>query len=154
MISDLNERLTELVIEVSNLIAASNIYLMKMNNIDPEKLELATNILSNYTEDTKLQVFNIIHIYPNYETRLKDNDCYYDCLKFKAVIYNTELGKCRESGDYHDKLDLTDFYNNKVLPVSHLNVFADGSTLIKFSKFVKLPYSFCTQVLQLTTKDL
>ena len=123
-------------------------------NIDPAKLEIATNILSNYTEDNKLQVFNIIHIYPNYETKLVDNDCFHSCLKFKSVIYNTEVNKCRELGDSHDELDFTDYYNDNVLPVSNLNVFADGSTLIKFSKLVKLPYSFYTQVLQLTTKNL
>lgn len=125
-----------------------------MFNIDPEKLQLAKDILSNYTEDNKLQTFNIIHIYPNYKTKLIDNDCFDSCLKFKAVIYNTEVNKCRELGDYHDRLELTDFYNSNVLPVSHLNVFADGSTLIMFSKFVQLPYSFSLQVIQLTTKEI
>lgn len=125
-----------------------------MFNIDPEKLQLAKDILSNYTEDTKLQTFNIIHIYPNYETKLVDNDCFDSCLKFKVVIYNTEIDKYKELGNYHDQLIFTDYYTNNVLPVSHLNVFADGSTLIKFNKFVKLPYSFCTQVLQLTTKNI
>ena len=60
----------------------------------------------------------------------------------------------RELGNYHDELDFTDYYNDNVLPVSTLNIFADGSTLIKFNKFVKLPYSFYTQILQLTTKDI
>ena len=56
----------------------------------------------------------------------------------------------RELGNYHDEY----YYNDNVLPVSTLNIFADGSTLIKFSKFVKLPYSFFSQILQLTTKDI
>ena len=122
--------------------------------IDPAKLEIAKEILSNYNEDDKLKWFNIIHLYPNYKTKLKDNNCFRDCLQFKAVVYNTELDKYRELGNYHDRLEFTDFYLNSQLPVKHLNIFADGSVLIKFSKFVQLPGTFYLQVIELTTKDV
>lgn len=123
-----------------------------MFNIDTAKLQLAKDILSNYTEDTELQYFNIIHIYPNYETKLIDNDCFDSCLKFQAVIYNTETRYYKKLANYHDKLELVDYYTKNILPLSHLNVFADGSTLVMFNAMVKVASHYLSQVIELTTK--
>lgn len=122
--------------------------------IDKHKLAIATEIFSRYTEDNNLVWFNILHIYPDYSTKLKDNDCYRDALKFKAVIYNTETDLFKELGSCHDRLDLTDFYYNNVLPVRMMMVYADGSILVRFSKEVRLATKFISQVITLTIKEL
>ena len=125
-----------------------------MLNIDPDKLQVAKNILSVYKEDDDLIWFNILHIYPDYETKLVDDDCYRNSLKFKAVAYNTKLKKFKELNYNHDQLNFRDFWYNSVLPLDIFRVFADGSILIIFDNVVRIASPFAMQVIDLTTKEI
>lgn len=120
--------------------------------IDSAKLQRAKDILSIYEEDKNLIWFDILHIYPNYNTKLSDNDCYHDSLKFKAVIFNTKLNKYKVLLDRHDQLNFKeDVLTNKLLPLNILRVFADGSIVITFSSEVRV-YGNLFQVLEFTTR--
>ena len=123
-------------------------------NIDPAKIQVAKDIFSNYTENNNLVKFSIIHIYPNYNTKLNDNNCFYDSLQFKAVIYNTETVKKRLLSNSHDQLHLVDFYTSMALPVKMLRIFADGSTLVQFNTVVKLIGTAPWQIIMLTTENV
>lgn len=93
----------------------------------PKEVQACVNVLNEYKENKDLKSFNIIHMYPK---KIAYPNGYWDSKFFKLIAYNEELMEFRSFGK-HDGLDICDN-----VPVDIIRIFADGSTLVRFKKYV------------------
>lgn len=89
------------------------------------------DIFNRYTENDKLELFDILHMYDTKKLCLIKNSGYHDSRHFELVGYNLKLKQKR-------KLGLHDSVNLDRAPVSMVRIFIDGSTMIKFNHPVPL----------------
>jgi hypothetical protein len=99
---------------------------MKKNKI-PKESQKHIDFLSKYKINNKLEWFNIIHLYGK---ELAFPNGYYDSRFFKLVGFNTKTMEKRIF-EHRDGLHFRDY-----IPIKMVRIYADGSTLIRFRKFV------------------
>lgn len=96
----------------------------------PEDVQKYVYHLKDYKLNNSLSEFNILHLYPR---SLAYPDGYWDSKFFDLVGYNYEIMEFRNIAERRDGLD----FSNDVI-ISLIRIFADGSTLIRFKRKVKL----------------
>ena len=95
----------------------------------PNEVEGFIDFLDEYTENDTLETCHIMHLHPK---GLAYPNGYYDSQFFELVIYNTETMQKRNVG----KRDGLVFYDNAHIDI--MRIFADGSTMVRFSHAVKI----------------
>ena len=98
----------------------------------PSDVQEYIDVLKKYTENIELKSFHIIHMYAG---DLAFPDGYYDSRFFNLIGYNIKTMEFRNLGK-HDGLHLFDD-----VKVNIVRIFADGSTLIKFSDAVEIGFT-------------
>lgn len=101
---------------------------MKYNKIVQEKID----VLNKYTVDVNLSTFNILHLYPEKKPAYPNG--YYDSRFFQLWGFNTETMSKLDLGR-HDGLSM---YSPDYPKVIIIQIFADGSTLVKFAHKVSV----------------
>ena len=82
-----------------------------------------------YTENDKLELFDILHLHDTGKCAIAKNDGYHDSRHFEVIGYNLKLRQSRKLGR-HDSLNFT----GDTSPVDMIRIFLDGSTMVKFKK--------------------
>jgi len=104
----------------------------------PKSVKDRVDFLDTYKIDETLDSFHIFHMYPQ---RLAYPTGYVDSRYFILWGFNTDSMKKRNLGQ-HDALDLWEDSNDDMIVVSAkvsvAQIFADGSTLIKFRNKVRI----------------
>lgn len=95
----------------------------------PQEVQVRIEILNLYEWDNELNCFDIIHLYPK---ELAYPNGYWEARFFKLIGFNTQTMTKRDLGK-HDAI----IYNDDIV-VALSEIFADGSTLIKFKSSVKI----------------
>jgi hypothetical protein len=90
----------------------------------PKEVQNKIDFLKEYKENKMIQFFNILHLYPK---TLAYPNGYYDSRNFELVGYDTKSMMCKHFEGLHDAI-----FFHKNIEVDVLQIFADGSTLIKF----------------------
>lgn len=99
------------------------------------------NIRDAYTNNPALKAWNIAHMYPE---DIAYPDGFHDARWFKLVVFNTETME-RASLGKHDKIDIWSG------AVKDIRIFADGSTLVRFSQ--KMEHIMNTQAISIREAD-
>ena len=97
----------------------------------PPEVQRCIDFLSEYNVNEYLDSFHIIHLYP---MEIAYPNGYYDSRFFEVVGYNTSTMERKDIG----KTDGIRFEGTQTICPDMVRIFADGSTLIRFSK----PVSF------------
>ena len=103
----------------------------------PEAVKEKIAVLNEYREDPALAEFNLIHLYPG---KLAYPDGYYEARWFRLIAFDTETRKKRDLGE-HDGISLWGIWDGDRPLGNHvrlIRIFADGSTLIRFTERVKI----------------
>lgn len=96
----------------------------------PAEVQKYVDVLKKYNENNTLEDFHIFHLYKD---KLGYPHGYYDSRFFILMGYNTDTMEFKNLGT-HDGIR---FYDEAPAP-NIIRIFADGSTLIRFRKPVKV----------------
>lgn len=91
----------------------------------PEVQEYIDFIEKEYTVNTELKTFHILHMYPG---EVAYPNGYYDSRFFDLVLFNTDTMEKRTI-ECRDGIDAS---YRKNIPFMMARIFADGSTMLKF----------------------
>jgi hypothetical protein len=93
-------------------------------------------ILSAYTEDSSLEQFDILHLYPTNDLPcIIGSTGYHDSKHFNLVGFNTGTNKKRDLGK-HDGITFT---SDEIQPkLSMIRIFIDGAMLVRFHEPIEL----------------
>ena len=99
----------------------------------PRDVQEKIGKINDYEMVDKLDWFDLVHMYPK---RLAYPDGYHDAQFFELVMYNRDTMQRCKSGRLHDALLLDN------LPIDRVQVYADGSFLVRFTESVQANTSF------------
>lgn len=102
----------------------------------PKEVQERIDYLDTYDVDKKLNCFDAFHLYP---TELAYPDGYFDSMFFNLVGYNFDT-KTKRTIEQRDGLHFHD------VNVDIGQIFADGSTFIRFTHKVKIDVYQCVEV--------
>jgi hypothetical protein len=109
----------------------------------PTVVQARIDILNIYLEDQSLELFHIIHMYPG---KLAYPTGYVDSRYFTLWGFNTDSMKKRNLGR-HDGLDLWEDGDGVIsAKIASIQIFADGSTCIRFRHPVYIYLEQCATV--------
>lgn len=98
----------------------------------PKEIQDQIDVLSTYEQVDNLETCDLLHLYDSGENCGENNSGYWDSRHFTLWAFNFNLKKKINLGR-HDGINMRDG-----AVVGIIRIFADGSTLVRFAKSVKI----------------